>query len=172
MLEEDSPGMNHSKSSQTSSCCIFLYKGIDTTSGSGYCKAVNSCTLEKCIRNITTCVPRSLHFPPGICLLAFTPYNAKWIGLLFLQEQRAEEQLLDQSNLLWWITMSRCTGRSKSRINTPDDNLHSPFLFSPLKPEIISVYFFRRNLKMKCQRFQKHGVYFYAAFRLVADNVP
>lgn len=43
------------------------------------------------------------------------------------------------------------------------------YFFLPLKPEIISVYFLGEILK--CQRFQKHEVYIYAAFRLVADNV-
>lgn len=96
MLEEVA-GVNHSKSNQTSSCCTFLHKSVATTSGSGYHKAANSWTVEECIRNITTSSP----CPLGIFLLPFSPWNAKWIGIPFLQEQRAEEQL-------HWIRITFC----------------------------------------------------------------
>lgn len=153
MLEEHSPGMNHSKSSQTSSCCIFLYKGIATTSGSGYCKAVNSCTLEECIRNITTC-----YHAPCIFLQVF----ACWLLLLGMlnglvshfYKSREQKSSCWISDLLWWITMGRCTGRSKSKINTHDNNLHSPLLFSSFEARNNFCVFFRRNLKMKCQRYK------------------
>jgi len=38
----------------------------------------------------------------GIFLPSFSPWNAKWIGLPFLQEQRAEEQL-------HWIRVTFCS---------------------------------------------------------------
>lgn len=59
--------------------------------------------------------------------LPFSPWNAKWIGLLFLQKQRAEEQL-------HWISVTFCgeelwagaRGRVKNRVKVH----HTSFLLS------------------------------------------